>query len=662
MRLLVIFDSLIDKDYIARICKQGNTKEVDLLPLGDSLQIPTDVDRALRQRFNSINTLDSIKIIGEQIEELQEKICKWSANIANNKTGGKSTKEWFILPGYRVSAWWFSLLSEKNTIKTDIFLRVAQVNAAKKVLHSGIYSYCAIVISHKNLRDAIRQITRRLSIPETVFPVYPKGNKKNRIKNFFEYHLGIFGQVILGIRYGVKFFMRGIYARRYISRYSKRMPDSPSLLFVTYYPAVEKDPAQKGIFRNKYASILQDKLNELGVKVTWLAMYVPQLNGYGFCDALRLTGNFIEKGENLFMLEEFFTFRNFIISISLWLRQAIRSCILFRLIDKKVLLSDPIGEENRSFIQQLWSVSFCHAKGLDAIMHYLIFREVFKQIPGIKDCLYYCEMQAWEKALNAARRSTDTDIRTIAFQHTSFSRNYFHYFYDRSELEGNAEITDLPLPDILACNGEFAYSRFIEAGYQNVVKVEAIRNLYLDRKLSGQDSCQPIERNILLVAGTIERKETRNLILMVKAAFPKAEKFAIWFKGHPALPVEEIFKELNIDAQSSGYLICKEEISDCLKCARAVIVTTSTVAIEALAFGCEVIIPDFPDLMLMSPLADFRGYYHRVISPQELATKTDSIFNGECLHDIEEYHRFVRRYWFLDSALPKWREFLLRGK
>ena len=46
------------------------------------------------------------------------------------------------------------------------------------------------------------------------------------------------------------------------------------------------------------------------------------------------------------------------------------------------------------------------------------------------------------------------------------------------------------------------------------------------------------------------------------------------------------------------------------------LVPTSTVAIEALGAGCDVIIPVFPDAMLMNPLADFDSYHHTVANPR----------------------------------------------
>ena len=196
-----------------------------------------------------------------------------------------------------------------------------------------------------------------------------------------------------------------------------------------------------------------------------------------------------------------------------------------------------------------------------------------------------------------------------------------------------------------------------KSGYQNLTMVEAIRYVYLDEVFSTLP--QPRSSNpLLLVAGSVDKIESTNLITLVNAAFPKAETFDICFKGHPSLPFEKLFEEVGIDISERGYMISHNNISECLDSAWAVLVPSSTVSIEALAFGCEVIVPVFSNSMLMNPLADFKEFYHKVTSPEELKDTMCKIANGFTLHSIDEYREFVKKCWCIDRTLPRWTNLL----
>jgi surface carbohydrate biosynthesis protein (TIGR04326 family) len=266
-------------------------------------------------------------------------------------------------------------------------------------------------------------------------------------------------------------------------------------------------------------------------------------------------------------------------------------------------------------------------------------------------------MHAWEKALNAAKNGINPPIRTIAYQHSSLSKNDLGYFYDRSETNRTGKTSDLPLPDILACNGKYLYDLLSESGYPNLIETEAVRYLYLDKVLS----MKPVSRKgrpVLLVAGPYNRNEARALVALVSTAFPMVDQFDIWFKGHPSLPLEGIFEELGFNYLKAGFMIKHDNISEYLNDAWVVIVPTSTVAMEALAAGCEVIVPVFPDVMIMNPLADFDDHYHGVTTPQELRLAMERIIGGSFEDNIEGRRSFIRNYWNLDPSLPRWSRIL----
>jgi surface carbohydrate biosynthesis protein (TIGR04326 family) len=660
MILLFVFDSHLEIDSFSRFCEKHKIERIDIFPLTSDLRVHNKVKIALKsQGHNSICWLNTSDMIDEKVQYLREGICKWSADIGESRVKDKKLKQWFLLPGQDVSTWWFSLLSEKNTLKTNAFFQIAQIHAIQTILDTRKYDLCVIALIDKNLIKALNNVVVKLNIQSKILSVVYSQNLKHKGKRIFG-SLGLFGDFSLGCFVLVTTFLRRCRIRRHLGSHSKRLPKSKSLLFVSYFPAVDKDAAQKGTFRNKYCLSLQDKLREMGIPIVWLFMYVP-LNGYNFNDAVHLAATFAKSEANIFFLEEYLTFKYVIGSLFLWLRQSILSVYLYGAAKRSCLLSAPVGEVCEPIIRSLWRKSFCGSIGMQEILYYFIFKQVFKQISHVNDCLYCCEMHAWEKALNAAKKRESQNIRTIGFLHASVSRNNFHFFYDQSETIGEGRITDLPLPDVVVCSSQFMYSLLAESGYPKLEKAEAVRHMYLDKILSSPEKHKK-NNPVLLVAGSIVKTESINLITLVNAVFPKAETFDIWFKGHPAMPFEKLFDDVGIDASECGYLINHDNISECLDSAWAVLVPSSTVSIEALAFGCEVIVPVFPDSMHMNPLADFKGFYHEVTFPEELKETMCKIANGYTLHSINEYKEFVRKYWYIDMSLSKWLELLVKKK
>lgn len=659
MKILLIFDNRFDTDLIGTFFKKHKSCEVVIFSL---ISDPAILDAIIAKIHScgvfSVTIHNSAQTISDQVKELRKEICQWSADIGNWKVSSKAVKDWFLLPGCGVSTWWFSLLSEKNTLKTDAYFRIAQTHAIEQFLSRNNYDLCLLSISNRTLHHAVVSAANKNHIPAKVIsarPLLVPHRYKFLILDYLEL-LGWFGVFLRGIFAWFHIILRCWIAQKGLSGLTERKRSSNTLLFVSYFPAIDKEAAKDGIFRNKFALSLQDKLEEKKIPITWLLMPVP-LDGYNFKDAVSLARKFATHGERLFILEEFLTIKDAMKGLFLWFRQLALSLFLFHRLKKTGLAVEPVGYTCHFIVKSLWNQSFCGPVAIVAILHALIFREVFKKIPGIVDCLHYCEMQAWEKALNAAKKDINPQIRTIGYQHASVSRNDLSYFYDKTETVSWGKPSDLPLPDILACNGKYLYDLLSESGYPNLIETEAVRYLYLHKMLS----LEPMPRKgrpLLLVAGPYNRNEAKALTALVCAAFPRADRFDIWFKGHPSMPFEEIFQDLGLDYLHAGFIIQHDNISEYLSKAWAVIVPTSTVAMEALGAGCEVIIPVFPDAMLMNPLADFEDYHHHVTTPQELKLVMEKIVGGYSLCGTEEYQHFIRRYWNINPSLPLWSKLL----
>jgi surface carbohydrate biosynthesis protein (TIGR04326 family) len=659
MKCLFIFDDHISVDSLPHFLKGRKIHSIDLFPLTSD----PDVIKRIQDNLNShgvfsVSLIDSARVINEEVKNVRQKICTWSANINRFKIGSKTVRDWLLLPGYQISTWWLSLLSEKNTLKTTAFFQIAQSRAIRNLLCTEKYGQCVTALSDRKIQKAITLITDEYKIKNVKLSLnYSTSQEgiKSKIKLLL-YRSGLFGVFLMGCFTWSHFILHSIKARRKLLKHPKNLPGSDALLFVSYFPAVDTNAARNGVFKNKYALALQEKLKENQIPVIWLLMPVP-FDGYDFDETLRLAKTFADNGEHLFILDEFLTLKGAFKGLLLWLRQIGLGWYLYHHLKNTCLIAEPVSRESAQIIKQLWNDSFCGSIAIGNILYCVIYKQVFKKIKHISSCIYYCEMQSWEKALNAAKNQINREIRTIGFQHSSISRNILSYFHDKTDTIRTGKSSDLPLPDVLACNGDYPLSILSESGYSGLTPVESIRYIYLEKILSKKIR-QRAGKPILLVATAYDRKETRALISMVYSAFPDTTQFDIVLKGHPSMPIEETVKELGIDVKKSGYIICNDNIDVCLEKAWAMLVSTSTVSIEALTFGCEVILPVFADTMLINSLADCDKYYHSVSSAIDLREIMEKIANGYTRCRIDDYRHFVKGYWHIDSALPRWAELL----
>ncbi|MFC1807520.1 hypothetical protein ACFL0T_04045 [Candidatus Omnitrophota bacterium] len=416
---------------------------------------------------------------------------------------------------------------------------------------------------------------------------------------------------------------------------------------------MDQEAAKDGVLKNKYAMPLQEKLKSMKKRIAWVWMYVF-IDGNSYGDALKLAKRFSKSGEANFLLEEFLSIKIVFKTLLAWFRQVLIFQKIKKLIPEQRFYQGLTVPEGAVFIKRLLAKSFLGYVSIGNILLFELYKKIFSYFSNASHCIYYTEMHAWEKALNAAKRLYAPNIKAIGFQHTGVSRNHFFYFQHPDEVIQDKGLASVPMPDILACNGDIPLSLMKRSGYPNLQKVEAIRHMHLNDYLNNSDYF--LKDDILLIAGSISRKETMALISMFYEVFPKPVKFQVWLKGHPALPFEPLLKDLRIDPNECGYIIKHDPMAKLLRFIKVVIVGSSAVGIEALAGGCKVAIPLFSDYMLMSPLVGFEQFYRKVFNPQELRIAINEMLFSDKQEAFceNEAKRFIAKYWCLDESLKNW--------
>ena len=172
MKCLIVFDGPVNASVLRRTIGDLRAAEINLLSFANDFAILKDAEKIFRTACSSVRALDAVQLLEGEIAVLREGISQWSSRIGDCYVGKKTVKEHFVLSGHEVSSWWFSLISDKNTLQTDIFLKIAQVNVVRRALEAGSYGRCIIICSDTRFRKAIRDIAVMKGVSAQVVPMF----------------------------------------------------------------------------------------------------------------------------------------------------------------------------------------------------------------------------------------------------------------------------------------------------------------------------------------------------------------------------------------------------------------------------------------------------------------------------------------------------------
>ncbi|MBI5240588.1 MAG: hypothetical protein HY926_08955 [Elusimicrobia bacterium] len=582
---------------------------------------------------------DAARLLREETDRLREEIVRWSCDLGEAPACGGRVKDALLLPGGGFSTWWAGLLSEKNTLKSPLFHRLAQLGLARRVLGAGRYGRCFISVQDPLLGEALSLAAREAD-------AVPQEERRSGVP--WSVRHPVLRVVITAVGFWLRTAGRHLRLRLSWRGRARRIAGCSEHLCVSYFPLVDRRAAAAGRFLNRFTGELQGLAARCGKRLSWILVYIP-LEGRSFGDALGLAREFSAKGENLFFWEEVLDLGSLLRAMWFWLRQAFIGERLLASGGPGGLVPPLLGAGGAPLTRALWRISFWGAGPMEGILYYAAFSAAWRRLEGVRRCVYNCEMLVLEKAINAARSKARPGLRTVGFQHSTLSRNFWSHFYDRRELVRSGAESDLPLPDVLAANGRLPAEMLEAAGY-SVTMAESLRYLYLQRILSEPPRAR---RSGLLVIGSIDRQETVALLRFVGAAFPRAGDADILFAAHPALPASRLRAEI-----PPAVAACQGPLAEAMAAAGIVLSGASTAAFEALAYGCEVVVPVFRGVMFMNPIGEFPEVCHLVHEPEELRHVMERLTRGDSRHDPEVGRRFIRDYWLLDERMPRWRALL----
>lgn len=643
--IFFVFDDGLSAD-LPNFFSDRKGKSFILFPLCSNFRLVETVRRFfLDGGAHEVQVLDSASLIDAEVGVIRDTICAWIHAASDAQVAGRSLKNWFLLPSYRLSTWWLGLLAENNSLKSHFHLRLAQLRAVERSIEESSVGDVFVSLGDGALSEGVSNLASEAGVTVFSLPSRSQYSRRERLLQAIRRVRG--GEVCLGFAAWVRLCARAAYARWMLGHTLKT---NGRLFIATYFPAFDPVAEKTGVFRNRYTGDLQSLLERMHIPVSWILMYAP-INGVGFRQTVAIARRFRTNGVEMFFPEQFLSPGRLLRVLFVWSKQA----LLARRLEREALdcLSKvaPVGMAARPLLAQQWRSSFLGPQALLGVSYMEQFRSMWTAAPEARTLAYICEMQTWERALLGTRRGLADCAQAIAMQHTVVSRDYYHYFVTPLLARDFLDDSSLPQPEVVAVNGPAVASLLSSCGYRRIVEVEALRFGYLTAKRTKEQSDPSAQPPFLLVIGPNDRDEARAILRLVNEAFPQEEGGAIMLKSHPANPLNRLCKELGIDAEACGYRVGEGGVDVLLRQASAVLVGSSAVAIEAAMMGKPVFIPKFADALVMSPISGLGGYQARqVCNPQELRTFWEDVFAHPAPVSIPP------PYWHLEPDLTRWEQ------
>lgn len=219
------------------------------------------------------------------------------------------------------------------------------------------------------------------------------------------------------------------------------------------------------------------------------------------------------------------------------------------------------------------------------LLVYDVVRNLKNQKLSIDRFIYPHENHTWEKMYCIAFREYFPDTNFLGYQHSTISKMYLMYSISQYERE------IVPFPDVIITNGKYFKDILIYSGYESekLVIGGAIRYEYITDMIK-----QPIQlkkhddsekRVKILVAASIDKNESCELLQKVLGAFGNYDIYDIILKFHPLMPYQRIANEMHITALPEHFIVSTESINTLLNECDILLYKTTTTCVEALATG-----------------------------------------------------------------------------
>ncbi len=421
------------------------------------------------------------------------------------------------------------------------------------------------------------------------------------------------------------------------------------IAFVTYSDNCVPEANRQGRYENRYWAHLPDMLDEESVSSNWLHLYIKDglfTTASHAAVALNAYNNSSRDRQIHVALDSFIglnvicrTMRDYLrlFRIGMHLGGALRT------------MPDNIPDF-WPLLRADWRVSMFGAVAMNNLLFLNLFETAFNALPQQQQGVYLEENMGWEFGFINAWRGAGHG-RLIGTPHATVRYWDLRYFFDQRSYQRTGD-NELPLPDLVACNGPVMRAAYVHGGYpvRDLIDVEALRYLHLGQTQRKTEylACRTVDPVRLLVLGDYLPENTRLQMRLLEHAvllFPR--QLSITVKPHPNCQVHPghyptLQMRLSVEP-------VEKLLSEC-DVAYASAVTAA--AVDAYCAGVPIVSLLNSNTMNLSPLRGCDGALF-ANTPDELA---DALIT---LAGVNPFANSQLVYFNVDAQLPTWRGVLM---
>lgn len=581
-----------------------------------------------------------LEIAEKNDRKIRKKVIDWINRLGSKKTQGETVARQLKIRN-KLSAWWFTSLSEKCNYDRFIELeQILRIFILKNYLSSNNFKKIIFFSDNEQIAYCIKNICSK---SKTHFEWRKKNNKKVILPLAFTKQT-YFKKIVKSIIYLFQYIFLYQSAFFLFKKLSYKQNSDITIISYNLFNLLNH-PNKKEIKKNQYWGPLCNLLNKKNIRTSWLYLSLRRKTFFDvrpikikekcFCknELSRDSHNLIDAFFDLGVLRK---------TINDW----------FFLIKKFKDVSKSLKANAGDLwplIQHPWEESILGPLAIDTLLNLNLFEKIFKCLPKQKMLLFLCENQPWERALLHAWKAAGHG-KTIGFAH-SFLRFWdLRYFQCKKVFSDNSP-DKLPRPDLLAVNGPLAKDELLRAGHPSneILQVEALRYLDLLKKRKSKNLKNKKNNLKVLLLGDYNNERNNILNNLVIEALEKSNKaFTCTVKPHPAV------KNSVFDKNRLPFILSKEPLTKLLDTHNCVISSSSTTAAcEAFIFGVPVIISAESHKLNLSPLRKIKGIKF-VFSASQLCRELNKI------QSRSQPKGNSREIFYLNNKLPRWQAFFNR--
>jgi surface carbohydrate biosynthesis protein (TIGR04326 family) len=576
------------------------------------------------KKINCISLPSEIELHADKLKAIY---LGWIYELGELQIAGKKVTDHLqIRPG--LSYWWMTSVAQKfNASKTSSINDILKLLALEEILSTNRPDFVEIYSDNKIVVKIIMDLCLSINIKCRVISIY-KDNKYS-----LYYSLPYLCRAIL-------YFVWKIFKSKLRFRI-KNPPESiknSDLICIDILTHVDTSCSSDNKFISGYWDVLVNRLEEWGLKASWLHIYYQDKNFTNLKTAseyIQQINNNCNGTKNHYLIDNNFTFST-IIRVS---KDYLKLQSIASQIEDIQFLKPAKSNLNLWPLQvQEWRDSLSGRDAIKNCIQLSLFEDFMNRVPKQKIGIYIMENQPWEMALIYSWKNAGHGT-LIGMPHTVIRYWDLRYFQDL-RIYSEKKYNGFLAPNIMAVNGPIAFAIIQKNRYpeDTIVEVEALRFLYLSgaNKKFKKENNRQIQ---VLICGDFIESTTKEMLIWLGIATKKLNhKMEFIFKPHPAYHIG--ISDYKISSLNSSNRPLKDLLYECDLVLSG---NTTSASLEAFLLGIPVIQMINSDSVNLSPLRGLKGVKY-IRNSDELY---DVLIN---INILKENHYSIK-YFNLDKII-----------